>query len=103
MPYYMSAMVVLIEQQGMGHVCADICHLLRPCMKEEEPAFGIFQCFDELVSLEIFLLDAGVILLDPDNSLRTLLERQEFGLEWIVWEEKPDKASEENRHGAGND
>lgn len=99
----MSALVFLIETLDLGCVCADICHLLRPCVEEEEPAFGIFQCFDKLVSLEIFLLDAGVVLLDSENSLRTLLKRQELGLEWIVWEEEPNNASKENRHDAGND
>ena len=65
-------------------------------MEEVKPALGIFQCFNELIALEIFLLDSGVVLLNSENSLRTLLKCQELGLQRIIRKEKANEDSKDN-------
>lgn len=77
-------------------------HFLRPCVKEEEPCFRIFNGLDELISLKVLLLYAGMIGLNSNDGLSTLFGAEEMGRDRTPREENPDHDTIDDGQTSGN-
>ena len=72
-------------------------------MEEEHPGLRVLDGLDELIVLEPFLLDSGMVTLDAEDCLCTLFQRKEMRRERAIWEEKPNHSAEYECRNSSDD